>query len=129
MNAEREQRQTFRVSVTAKSGITAHLFLGGRKLSAAVGNLSPEGMFIRLDRGLLPALKVGSVVDIEVRFDDERFELQGVIRSLRNGGYGIYFPERDQLGRANPRDRLAKISAYLQRTDLSQRLKILRLPD
>lgn len=129
MNSEDDQRQTFRVSVKPGSGVTAHLYLAGRKLAATIGNLSPEGVFIRLARGLLSVLKVGSVVDVEVTFDDERVDLQGTIRSQHDGGYGIYFPERDQLGRANPRERLAKISAYLQRTDLSQRLKVLKLPE
>lgn len=129
MSTDREQRETFRVSVKPRSGVAAHVYMAGRKLPASVSDLSPEGMFIRLERGLLPALKVGSVVDVEVCFEDERFDLQGTIRSQRDGGYGIHFPERDQIGRANPRERLAKISAYLQRTDLSQRLKVLKLPD
>ena len=120
MNSEDDQRQTFRVSVKPGSGVTAHLYLAGRKLAATIGNLSPEGVFIRLARGLLSVLKVGSVVDVEVTFDDERVDLQGTIRSQH---------ERDQRGRANPRERLAKISAYLQRTDLSQRLKVLKLPE
>jgi PilZ domain len=126
---ERDQRQTFRVTVKPNSGVTAHLCLAGRKLAATVGDLSPEGMFVKLERGLLPILKIGSTIDVEVRFDDERFDIQGTIRSQHTGGYGIHFPERDQEGRINPRDRLGKISAYLQRTDLSQRLKILKLPD
>lgn len=129
MSIEREQRQTFRVIVKPNSGVTAYLCLAGRKLTATVADLSSEGMFIRLDRGLLPILKVGGTVTIEVRFDDDRFDIQGTIRSQHTGGYGIHFPARDQDGGLNPRDRLGKISAYLQRTDLSQRLKVLKLPE
>jgi PilZ domain len=129
MSIERDQRQTFRVIVKPKSGLTAALYIVGQRLPATVGDISPEGMFVRLDRGLLSALRVGGTVGVEVSFDDERVELTGVIRSQRGGGYGIHFPPRDEEGRPNPRDKLARISACLQRTDLSQRLKVLKLPE
>ena len=47
------------------------------------------------------------------------------IRSQHAGGYGVFFPERDPAGRANPLSRFGRISAQLQRSSLSQRLKVL----
>lgn len=129
MTPEQEQRVTFRVAVRKQSGIDAGVYLGGKKLAAAVGDISAEGIFVKLDRGLVPALKVGSNVDVEITFEGDKMLLHGVIRSEHGGGYGIYFPPRDRLGRPNPITRFEKISATLQRTSLSQRLKVLKLPD
>jgi PilZ domain len=124
-----EQRLTFRVAVRRSAGIEAHLVLAGRKLEAEVGDVSAEGMFIKLDRGLLAALKIGNHVDVEVTFEGETLVLYGVIRSQHAHGYGVFFPDRDPAGRANPLNRFGRISAQLQRSSLSQRLKVLKLPD
>ena len=67
--------------------------------------------------------------DVEVSFEGETFVLFGVVRSHHEGGYGIHFPERDPVGRANPLSRFGRISAQRQRSSLSQRLKVLKLPD
>jgi hypothetical protein len=126
---QQEQRVAFRVAVRRSTGINAALFLGGKKLAAVVGDISAEGMFIKLERGPLAALKVDSNVDVEVIFDGEKMYMRGVIRSAHNGGYGIFFPPRDRLGRPNPLARFERISAFLQRSSLSQRLKVLKLPE
>jgi hypothetical protein len=123
-----EQRLTFRVAVRANAGVDACLMVAGRKLRAVVGDVSAEGMFVTLERGPVAALKLDSIVDVEVRFEGEQLSLYGVIRSQHAGGYGVHFPERDPAGRANPLGRFARISAQLQRTSLSQRLKVLKLP-
>jgi hypothetical protein len=128
-NLGREQRATFRVAVKGRERIDAHLVLAGRKLPAVVGDVSAEGLFVRLERGLVPALKVDGQVDVEVTFEGETCVLHGVIRSQHADGYGIFFPERDRAGRANPLTRFGKISAHLQRTSLSQRLRVLKLPE
>jgi hypothetical protein len=120
---------TFRVAVGAHAGIDACLVLAGRRLPAAVGELSAEGLFVTLERGPVAALKPGTVVDVEVSFEGEEISLCGVIRSEHAGGYGVFFPERDPTGRANPLGRFGRISAQLQRTSLSQRLKVLKLPE
>jgi hypothetical protein len=126
---DQEQRLTFRVAVRPGAGIDAHLTFAGRKLLAHVGDISAEGMFVTLDRGPLAALKVDTTVDVEVAFEGETFALYGVVRSQREGGYGLFFPERDPAGRANPVGRFGRISAQLQRASLSQRLKVLKLHD
>jgi hypothetical protein len=123
-----EQRLTFRVAVRPSAGVDTCVVLAGRKLRAAVGDISAEGVFVMLACGPLAALKVGSGVDVEVSFEGDSVALFGVIRSQHAGGYGIHFPERDPVGRANPLSRFGRISAQLQRSSLSQRLKVLKLP-
>ncbi len=129
MKLAQEQRGTFRVAVRRDSGIEAALHLAGKRLAATVGDISAEGIFLRLDRGPIAALKVERQLDVEISFEEETFMLHGVIRSERGGGYGIFFPPRDRAGRPNPLDRFERISAHLQRTSLSQRLKVLKLPE
>jgi hypothetical protein len=124
-----EQRLTFRVAVRPSAGVDAHLMFAGRKLAVRVGDISAEGMFVTLDRGPLAALKVDTMVDVEVSFEGEKVVLFGVVRSQHEDGYGLFFPERDPAGRANPVSRFGRISAQLQRSSLSQRLKVLKLPD
>jgi hypothetical protein len=126
---EQEQRVTFRVAVRNGSGVDACVLLAGKKLDATVGDISAEGIFVKLDRGPIAALKAASKVDVEVSFDGETMLLHGVIRSEHAGGYGIHFPSRDRAGRANPIAKFERIAANLQRTSLSQRLKILKVPD
>lgn len=126
---EQEQRVTFRVAVRAHSGIDACVLFAGKKLPATVGDISAEGIFVKLDRGTIPSLKRDGKVDIEVTFDGDTMLLHGVIRSEHAGGYGILFPTRDRLGQANPLAKFERISASLQRSSLSQRLKVLKLPD
>jgi hypothetical protein len=124
-----EQRLTFRVAVRPSAGIDAHVVLAGRKLPAVVGDISAEGLFVTLERGPIAALRVGSRVDVEVSFEGDLISLYGVVRSQHEGGYGIHFPDRDPVGRANPLGRFGRISAQLQRSSLSQRLKVLTLPE
>jgi hypothetical protein len=124
-----EQRLTFRVAVRADAGVDAYLMLAGRKLPAVVGDVSAEGLFVTLERGPIAALKVDAMVDVEVSFEGETVSLFGVIRSQHAGGYGVFFPERDPAGHSNPLSRFGRISAQLQRSSLSQRLKVLKLPE
>ena len=124
-----DQRLTFRIAVRGDADFDAWLLLAGKKLAAAVGDISAEGMFVTLVRGPISALKVDDKVDVIMEFEGETMMLHGVIRSERTGGYGIFFPERDARGRANPLHRFARISVALQRTSLSQRLKVLKLPE
>lgn len=124
-----EQRLTFRVAVRASAGVDACLMLAGRKLPAVVGDINAEGLFITLARGPIAALKPDTMVDVEVSFEGETVSLFGVIRSQHAGGYGVFFPQRDPTGRANPLGRFGRISAQLQRSSLSQRLKVLKLPE
>jgi len=122
-----EQRLTFRVAVRPDAGVDAQLKLAGRSLAGEVGDVSAEGIFVKLERGLISALKIGSMVDVEVSFEGETLVLFGLIRSQHAGGYGVHFPERDPAGRANPLSRFGRISAQLQRSSLSQRLRVLKL--
>lgn len=122
-----DQRLTFRVAVRGNADFDAWLLFGGKKLAAAVGDISAEGIFMLLARGPLAALKVDGAVDVIIEFEGETMLLHGVIRSERAGGYGIHFAERDARGRRNPLARFGRICAALQRTSLSQRLKILKL--
>jgi hypothetical protein len=124
-----EQRLTFRVAVNGAVEVEAWLLFAGKKLPATVGDVSAEGIFITLDRGPFAPLKIDSKVYVVVEFEGETFGMHGVIRSTHAGGYGIYFPERDSLGRTNPLSRFGRIAAALQRTSLSQRLKALKLPE
>jgi hypothetical protein len=129
MKLAQEQRGTFRVAVRRSSGITASLLFAGKELAATAGDISAEGLFLKLDRGPIDALRVDSKVDVEVTFEAETILLHGVIRSEHAGGYGVFFPHRDRAGNVNPLDKFERISAHLQRTSLSQRLKVLKLPD
>jgi PilZ domain len=124
-----EQRLTFRIAVRGRVDLDAWLLLAGKKLPAIVVDVSAEGMLVKLERGPLAALKVGNLIDVVVEFEGETFALHGVIRSEHAGGYGVFFPERDARGRANPLGRFARIWVSLQRTSLSQRLKVLKLPE
>ncbi len=124
-----EQRSTFRVPVKGNVRVDVALMFAGRRFRAAVYDVSAEGMFVKLERGPIAALKVDSMVDVEVSFDGDAFVLFGVVRSLRADGYGLYFPERDVAGRGNPVNRFGRISAQLQRNSLSQRLKVLQFPE
>lgn len=123
-----EQRSTFRVAATDQADIDVAVLFAGRRLRAEIRDVSAEGMAVTLDRGPLKALKLDSMIDVEVSFDGDTFVLYGVVRSIQGDAYGIHFPERDAAGRANPIGRFGRISAYLQRTSLSQRLKVLKLP-
>ncbi|HLF09733.1 MAG TPA: PilZ domain-containing protein [Gammaproteobacteria bacterium] len=129
MSREKEQRETLRVSVKPDRGLKASLQFAGKEWPGTVGDISPEGLFIKLEHGTLPALKVDSHVNVEITFDDEKVLLHGIIRWHRAGGYGVFFPERGPQGHVNRRAKLEKISAHLQRIDLSQRLKVLKLPE
>jgi hypothetical protein len=124
-----DQRLTFRIAVRGNADFDAWLLLAGKKLAATVRDISAEGVFLSLVRGPVAALKVDGKVDVIVEFEGESFVMHGVIRSERAGGYGVFFPERDARGRTNPLGRFGRISAALQRTSLSQRLKVLKLPE
>jgi len=124
-----DQRLTFRVRVRGGVDFDAWLLLAGKKLAAVVGDISAEGMFMALARGPIAALKVDGKVDVIIEYEGETLVMHGVIRSERDNGYGIFFPERDAMGSKNPLTRFGRISTALQRTSLSQRVKVLKLPE
>jgi hypothetical protein len=120
------RRATFRVAVRDGAPIEADLHWSEQTWSATIGDVSAEGMFVELHRGQVGPLGVNSPIEVEVRFGGESVVLHGIVRSTRGNGYGVHFPARDLEGRVNPREVLARISASLQREDLSQRLRVLR---
>lgn len=125
-----DRRATFRVAIKPSSGLSASFVMNGETIGARAGNLSAEGIFIRpLDRRALPKLEPGDWVVIDVEFEGETFWLSGVVRSNRNGGYGIYFPPEDKKGYRNPRVALARITRKLEREEITQRIEVLKLPE
>lgn len=117
-----ERRATYRVSVKPTSGLSTTVCLADRTWEARAGNVSTEGMFVRLEAEAPVSLEIGTPVVVEVIFSGEVAKLHGEIRSRRAGGYGIFFPRRCADGFINPLDRLEHIWAELQRDDLSKRL-------
>ena len=92
MKLAQEQRGTFRVAVRRDSGIEAALHLSGKRLAATVGNISAEGIFLRLDRGPIAALKVERQLDVEISFE------HGVmVLDVSDRGPGIAASERDKV--------------------------------
>ena len=128
-SGSRERRATFRVSVKPTHGIETSFHWLGKNWSAELGDISAEGVFIKPSKPRSLKLDVGSNVTVEISYHDEHVQLSGVVRSHRSGGYGIFFPARDESGYINPLDKLARISAELQRESLTQRLKVLKDPN
>lgn len=122
-----DKRATYRVSVKPTSGLEATVHVADLHCKAALGNISAEGIFLRLEPDDPVDLELNSTVDVEITSDGETLLLHGIVRSRRDRGYGIYFPKRIGEGSANPLDQLARISAELQRDLLSTR--ILRRPE
>jgi hypothetical protein len=117
-----ERRATYRVSVKPSSGITASMSLVDRSWKATPGNISAEGMFVRLQPDAPVSLAVNTPVVVDITYAEETLRLHGAIRSQRAGGYGIFFPTRTEDGYINPVSRLGQICAALQVDELSKRL-------
>ena len=118
----RERRAAYRVSVKPRSGLAASVHVSDRYWKAVPGNISPEGIFLRLEPDAPVELKISANVEVEIVSADETLLLHGVIRSRRAGGYGILFPERSEEGYVNPLEELGHVCAELQREMLSKRL-------
>ena len=117
-----ERRAAFRVSVKPTSRLSTIVCLADRTWKAKAGNVSTEGMFVRLEPEAPVSLEIGTPVVVEITYDGDVTKLHGEIRSQRAGGYGIFFPRRCEDGFVNTLDRLEHIWAELQRDDLSKRL-------
>ena len=89
---------------------------------ATPGNISTEGIFLRLEPNAPVDLNVNTPVEVEIDYCGETLLLRGVIRSRRSGGYGIVFPRKPDEDYVNPLDRLGHIWAELQRETLAKRL-------
>ena len=118
----RERRATFRVSVKPESGLAASLHVGDEHWDTTPGNISAEGIFLRVAGGADVDIKINSVIDVEIESSGKTLLVRGIIRSRRAGGYGVYFPEHDDEGFINPLDEFARVSAYLQREFLAKRV-------
>jgi len=118
-----ERRGAYRVSVKPSSGLSASMSLENRRWKATPGNVSTDGVFLRLAPDAPVSLEVDTPVVVEMTFGDEApLKLHGTIRTRRAGGYGIFFPSRTDDGYVNPLTRLGHVWAELQRDDLSKRL-------
>ncbi|MGI9260308.1 MAG: PilZ domain-containing protein [Gammaproteobacteria bacterium] len=117
-----DKRATYRVSVKPKSGLEATVHVADIHWNAVLGNISAEGVFLRLEPNAPVDLELNSSVDVEIASDGEALLLHGIVRSRRDRGYGIYFPKRFGEGSTNPLDQLGQIWAELQRDDLSTRV-------
>jgi hypothetical protein len=124
-----ERRAAFRVSVKPSSGLQASFQWLGKTWPANAGNISADGVFMRPEKSRSLKLDVGTLVTVEIDFHGEHLLLSGEVKSNRGGGYGIFFPTRDQNGYTNPLDQLARISAELQRESLTQRVRVLKDPN
>ena len=69
-------------------------FLGQRGYEATPGNISTEGIFLRLEPNAPVDLKVNTRVEVEIDYSGEILLLHGIIRSRRSRGYGIFFPKK-----------------------------------
>ncbi len=118
----RERRESYRVSVKPTSGLALSMQVSGRQWEAVAGNISADGIFLRLDPDAPVELPIDSKVDVEITFAGETIQLRGVVRSRRSGGYGVLFPERIDENFINPLDQLGRIWAELQRDILSTRV-------
>ena len=118
----RERRASYRVSVKPKSGLKAAVNVSDRSWKATPGNVSAEGIFLRLEPDAPVNLKINMPVDVEITFSGETLLLHGTVRSRRARGYGIFFPKRTDENYINPLERLGHICAELQRDTLSKRL-------
>jgi hypothetical protein len=117
-----DKRATYRVSVKPRSGLEATVHVADVHWEAVVGNISAEGVFLRLEPNAPVNLELNSTVDVEIASAGETLLLHGIVRSLRDRGYGVYFPKRFGEGSTNPLDQLGKIWAELQRDVLSTRI-------
>lgn len=120
-----EKRATYRVSVRPRNELTATVHVSDCHWKAVPGNISAEGIFLRLEPNAPVKLELNSTVDVEIASDGETLLLHGIIRSRRDRGYGIFFPKRSSEGYANPLDQLGHICAELQR-DLLISTRLLR---
>ena len=116
-----ERRATYRVSVRPGAGLAASVHVSETQWQARPGNISAEGMFLRLEPDAAVDLEVGSSVHVEIASAEETFVLHGIVRSRRAGGYGVFFPEKSADGYLNPLDRLGQVCARLQRELLARR--------
>ena len=106
----------------SKSDLAAAVTVLNRSWKAVPGNISTEGMFLRLEPDAPVDLKINTALEVEITYSGETLLLHGTIRSRRAGGYGIFFPKRTDENFINPLDRLGHIWADLQRETLATRL-------
>ena len=118
----RERRETYRVSVKPRSELAAAVNVSDRSWKAVPGNISAEGIFLRLEPDAPVDLKINTTLEVEITFSGETLLLHGIIRSRRARGYGIFFPKRTDENFINPLDKLGHICAEFQRETLSTRL-------
>jgi len=108
--------------VKPSAGLAASVHVSDSQWKALPGNISAEGIFLRLEPDAPVDLQVGEAVQVEIVSAEDALLLHGIVRSRRAGGYGIFFSPRTAEGYLNPLDRLGHICAQLQRELLSKRL-------
>ena len=117
-----DKRATYRVSVKPESGLEATVHAEDLHWKAVLGNVSAEGVFLRLEPNAPVDLELNSDVDVEIVYEGETLLFHGIVRSKRDRGYGIFFPKKFAEGAINPLDQLGYIWADLQRDILSTRV-------
>jgi hypothetical protein len=116
-----ERRSAYRVSVRAGDPLHAVVLVDREELPVVAGNVSATGLFIRPTGRDLAGLAPGDWVDLRLDYEGESHLLTAVVRSARDGGFGLFVPRADHHGRLNPRTALGRIATRLQLRRLKAR--------
>jgi hypothetical protein len=108
-----QPRSSERIPVPSDCGLKAFLFTGGQLIRARVLNVSLNGMLVNSDSSI-PDVEVGSVVQVQARWDDISINLPGLVRWIDGSNYGLFFNNSASVPGTGP---LFKIVQRLMMSD------------
>lgn len=85
----RERRSAYRVTVKPRSELAAAVTVLDRSWKAVPGNISPEGIFLRLEPDAPVDLRIGTSLEVDVSYSGETLLLHGTIRARRDSDSSI----------------------------------------
>ncbi|MCG8467238.1 MAG: PilZ domain-containing protein [Gemmatimonadetes bacterium] len=114
------RRRGFRIPLRAADGVAVVIHHRGTDLPAAPADVSLSGVLVEPEVAWPEEIRVGTEVDVTLRFAGEATRLASVVRRRAEGAYGIEFLDATNGEALTPPADLARMIARLERRWLAE---------
>ena len=116
-----EGRRTVRIPVTEEYEPAVRLRTSkGHQLTARTADISLAGIQLRFAHGTVPSIPIGSRTEVEIDLDDDRANVDAVVRWRQEAAYGLEFVPKGEQGSFEVPGPLARIVHRLEESWLER---------
>lgn len=114
--AEFNRRESFRVPLVFNHELVTRIVYAGQEYDAKPLDISMAGMQFKLPPKCPLELPMDSKLAVKLMLDEESVKLNGVVRRIFEGRFGVFFPQCMNNGTIAPPPKMRALVMELQRS-------------